>query len=283
MEAKSPVQTLEFTSNVSVAKVSRPLPAEFILAFFAGVYIAFGAQGSNMAAFNLLSDPAAYGLGRVLSGCIFSAGLMIVLVAGAELFTGNNLIIVGVLDKKVTVRKMLFNWLVVYIGNFAGSILIARMLSGSGLFSSGSNLLGAMTIKIAAGKCALNFAPAFMLGVLCNWLVCLAVWVSFAAPDVIGKFFACFFLICLFVTSGFEHSVANMYYVPAGLFAAQNPVLAEAAKGAGANIGALTWGNFFVKNLFPVTLGNIAGGALCVGTLYFLSLKKLVPVKKPAN
>jgi formate/nitrite transporter len=274
MEARSPVQILEYTSDAGVAKVLRGTLSQLILAFFAGVYIAFASEGSNMAAFNLFANPDTYGLGKVLAGAVFGTGLMLVLIAGGELFTGNTLIIVGVLDRKVKLQQMFANWTVVYLGNFIGSICIAYMMNKSGLFNSGNAVLGGQTIKIAAYKTGLSFPSAFFLGVMCNWLVCLAVWVSFAAKDVIGKMFSCFFIIGLFITSGFEHSVANMYYIPAGIMAKANPLWAEASHVATEQLDNLNWITFITKNLIPVTLGNIVGGSVMVGTLYWLSLTK---------
>ncbi|MDR1908565.1 MAG: formate/nitrite transporter family protein [Spirochaetaceae bacterium] len=274
MEARTPVQILEYTSDSAAAKVSRGVAAQLILAFLAGAFIAFASEGSTMAAFNLFSNPETYGLGRVLAGVVFGAGLMLVVTAGGELFTGNALLIVGVLDRRIKIRQMLFNWLIVYAGNFAGSLCIAWMMKESGLFDSGNAGLGGQTIKIAAYKTGLSFHSAFLLGVMCNWLVCLAVWVSHAAKDVAGKLLACFFIIGLFITSGFEHSVANMYYIPAGIMAASNPLWLYASGLSAAQAADLGWFSFLVKNLLPVTLGNITGGSFTVGFLYWAALKK---------
>jgi formate/nitrite transporter len=245
-----------------------------ILAFFAGAFIAFAAEGSNMAAYNLLAKPETYGLGRLVAGAVFATGLMMVLIAGAELFTGNTLIVVAMLDKRVAAGQMLKNWFFAYIGNLAGSVVIAWMMSQSGLFGSSGGLLGGITIRIAAGKTALAFFPALLLGIMCNWLVCLAVWVSFGAKDIIGKAMMTFFIICLFVTSGFEHSIANMYYIPAGIFAKANADWVSMSGVAAERLAGLNWGNFITKNLIPVTLGNIIGGMVMVGSLYWLALKK---------
>ncbi|WP_010256476.1 formate/nitrite transporter family protein [Treponema primitia] len=274
MEARSPAQILEYTSDVGLAKVQRGILGQLILSFMAGVFIAFASEGSNMAAFNLFANPDTYGLGKVLAGAVFGTGLMLVVVAGGELFTGNTLILVGVLDRKVKIRQMLSNWLVVYIGNLIGSVFIAYMMNRSMLFNSSNGVLGGQTIKIAAYKTALSFESAFFLGIMCNWLVCLAVWVSYAAKDVTGKLFACFFIICLFITSGFEHSVANMYYIPAGIMAKSNPLWVEASHVGAEQLANLNWLNFIIKNEIPVTLGNIVGGSGMVGLLYWISLKK---------
>ena len=274
MEARTPAQVLEYTGDVSVAKVRRKKSAQLILGFLAGAFIAFASEGSNMAAFNLFANADTYGLGKVLAGAVFGTGLMLVLLAGGELFTGNTLIIVGVLERKVRIREMLSNWVVVYLGNLLGSLFIAYMIVQSGQFSNAGGLLGGISIKIAAGKTALPFHAAFFLGIMCNWLVCLAVWVSYAARDVTGKILAVFFIICLFITSGFEHSIANMYYIPAGIMAKSNEVWRAASGLSAEQLAALNWGTFFTKNLFPVTLGNIVGGSGLVGGLYWLSLKQ---------
>ena len=274
MEARTPAEILAYTSDVGVAKAQRKIFPLLILAFFAGAFIAFAAVGSNTAAYNLLDKPETYGLGRVLAGAVFATGLMIVIIAGAELFTGNNLIIVAALDRRVTVKQMLTNWFFAYLGNLLGSIFIAWMISQSGLLNYSGGLLGGITIRIAAGKTALSFFPAFLLGVMCNWLVCLAVWMSFGAKDIIGKAMTIFFVICLFVTSGFEHSIANMYYIPAGIFAKVNPDWVAKAGRTAEQLASLNWGTFITKNLIPVTLGNIVGGAGLVGFLYWLALGK---------
>jgi formate/nitrite transporter len=244
-----------------------------ILAFLAGAYVAFASEGSTMASYNLLANDGTYGLGKVLTGAVFGTALMLIILAGGELFTGNSLIIVSVMDRKVTVRAMLLNWLLVYIGNFAGSLCIAVMMYHSGLFNSSSGALGGMVIKIASYKTALPFLSAFFLGVMCNWLVCLAVWVSYGAADTAGKVLAMFFIVGLFATSGFEHSIANMYYISAGILAKQNPQWLAMSHIPADQLANLNWLNFIVRNLIPVTLGNITGGAGMVGILYWLSRK----------
>jgi len=270
----APAEIAAFCTEVGVKKVAIPKPKAFVLAILAGAFIGFAAFGSNMAAHNLLADPATFGLGRCLAGIIFTVGLIMVIVAGAELFTGNTLITVGVLEKRVTWGAMLQNWVLIWIGNLVGSVLIAYLVTSTSLLSSSGSVLGAMTIKIAVGKVGLDFLPAIFLGILCNWLVCIAVWMSFSAQDVIGKAFACVFPIWLFVCSGFEHSVANMTYIPMGLFAKMNETWAEAAIALGVSpeqLDGLTWGSMMVDNLLPVTIGNIIGGAFFVGTLYWFS------------
>lgn len=268
----TPQEIAEATVQAGVKKSKMSVANMILLGILAGVFIAFAAEGSNMAAFNLFAKPETYGLGKVLAGSIFGTGLMLVLIAGGELFTGNTMIIAGVLDKKVALMAMLRNWFFVYLGNFIGSIFIAYMMSQSGLFASGANILGGVTIKIAAYKVGLSFTQAFFLGIMCNWLVCLAVWMAYGAKDMVGKIFAVFFPIWLFITSGFEHSVANMYYIPAGIMAKNNKAFTDAAALLGVTqekLGHLNWETFFVNNLVPVTLGNIVGGGIFVAAVYW--------------
>ena len=280
----TPAEIAAYTVEAGVKKSKLKAIHMLVLGFLAGAFIAFASEGSNMAAYNLFAKPETYGLGKVLAGAVFGTGLMLVLVAGGELFTGNTLIFMGVLEKKVKISAMLKNWFFVYLGNFLGSLFIAFMMNESGLFGSSAGLLGAVTIKIAATKVGLTFTQAFVLGIMCNWLVCLAVWLCYGAKDMAGKLLAVFFPIWLFITSGFEHSVANMYYIPAGILAKTNETFVSAAMSIGVTpekLEHLTWGNFFTKNLLPVTLGNIVGGSFFVGMIYwFVYLKKRSDIKK---
>lgn len=268
----TPPEITEATIQTGIKKSKMTILNMIILGILAGAFIAFAAEGSNMASFNLLAKPETYGLGKVLAGAVFGTGLMLVLIAGGELFTGNTMMIAGVLEKKVSIKAMLKNWFFVYVGNFIGSILIVYMMNQSGLFSSGDSMLGAVTIKIAAYKVGLTFIQAFFLGIMCNWLVCLAVWMAYGAKDMTGKIFAIFFPIWLFITSGFEHSVANMYYIPAGIMAKNNKTLTDAAAVLGVTpekLNHLNWEIFFINNLIPVTLGNIVGGGIFVAAVYW--------------
>jgi formate/nitrite transporter len=272
-----PQEILDVSLSVSESKAESGFVKLSVLGFLAGAFIAFAAEGSNMAAFNLLASPESYGLGRTLAGTVFGVGLMLVVLAGGELFTGNTLMIGGVIRRRITVPAMLRNWLIVYVANFAGAVFLAWLMYHSGLFHSGGDALGAVTIKIAAGKTGLPFARALILGILCNWLVCLAVWLSFGADTMAGKMLAIFFPIWLFITSGFEHSVANMYYVPAGIFAMSDAALTEAARSIGVTpemIDALNWPGFLAHNLLPVTIGNIIGGCVFVSGAYLLAFRR---------
>lgn len=283
----TPSEIIYTTIQAGIKKVSQRYSNQFILGILAGAFIAFAAEGSNMAAFNLWAKPETYGLGKVLAGAIFGTGLMLVVLAGGELFTGNTMILAGVLDGKVKLKDMLKNWLFVYFGNFAGSVILAYMMVHSGLFNSGANGLGGMTIKIASYKVGLSFMPAFYLGIMCNMLVCLAVWMAYGAKDMVGKIFAIFFPIWLFITSGFEHSIANMYYIPAGILAKANPSWVAEAHLTPTALANLNWGSFIVNNLLPVTLGNIVGGSIFVAGIYWFvyiknDLKKeCLPTKQP--
>ena len=274
---KKPLKPAEITDNIISASQERAgssFQKLFILGILAGAFIAFAAEGSNMAAFNLFAQPMTYGLGKALAGVVFGTGLMLVVLAGGELFTGNTLMLAAVLDQKITVSKMLRNWLIVYAGNFLGSLLIAYMMVNSGLLSSGAAMLGAVTLKIAVYKVNLSFLQAFYLGIMCNWLVCLAVWISAGAESMAGKIFSIFFPIWLFITSGFEHSVANMYYIPAGIMAKSNETFAQLSGLSAEALDSLTWGSFAIHNLIPVTLGNIIGGGIFVGMAYWYAYKK---------
>jgi formate/nitrite transporter len=272
-----PQEILSVSLSVSETKARSSFVRLAILGFLAGAFIAFAAEGSNMAAFNLLANAGTFGLGRVLAGAVFGVGLMLVILAGGELFTGNTLMIGGVIERRIGTGGMLRNWLIVYIANFIGSVFIAWLMYESGLFHSGGDVLGAVTIKIAAGKTGLAFHSALILGILCNWLVCLGVWLSFGADTMAGKILGIFFPIWLFVTSGFEHSVANMYYVPAGIFAKSDAALTDAALNIGTAAQAmdgLTWQGFLLHNLIPVTIGNIIGGCVFVSMAYLFAYRE---------
>lgn len=265
-------EILEKVSDSGIAKAEGKTLRLLIWALLAGAYIAFGAQASQMVSFNLLADPDSLGVGRLVSAAVFPVGLMMVVLCGAELFTGNCLMIIGVLDRKIRISGMLRNWVLVYLGNFLGALLVVALMKSTGLWKTGSGLLGASVIKTAQAKVQLSFGQAFVRGILCNWLVCLAVWMSTGARETVSKIFAIWFCIGLFVISGFEHSIANMYFIPAGIAAAADSGLAQLA---GCDVSVLTVGNFLIKNLLPVTLGNILGGGLFVGMVYWFTGRKL--------
>jgi formate/nitrite transporter len=266
----SPAEISERFIETGCKKASQSSLRHFLLGILAGAFIAFASQGSNVAIHTIES----VGLAKTLAGALFTTGLMMVVVTGAELFTGNALIVVSCLERKAKWIKLLNNWVFVYIGNFVGSMIVVVFVILSGQLDFSGGLLGGFTIKIAAYKAGLSFSRAFFMGILCNWLVCMAVWMASATKDIAGKLLAIFFPIWLFITSGFEHSIANMYYIPAGILASANPAWASAAEAlgiTGAALSNLNWGSFLLNNLLPVTLGNIVGGTVFVGAAYWLA------------
>jgi len=278
----NPLEITERFIEVGYEKTNSSIRKMILLGILAGAFIAFASEGSNTAIHTI----ASVGLGKALAGALFSTGLMMVVITGAELFTGNTLIVVSCLEGKSKWSGLLKNWFFVYIGNFIGSILIAVFIYLSGQFNFSGGALGGFTIKLAAYKVGLSFTNAFFMGILCNWLVCMAVWMAAAAKDIAGKLFAIFFPIWLFITSGFEHSVANMYYIPAGILAKNNQSWVDAAITMGVSVSkldALNWSSFIIKNLIPVTLGNIVGGSLFVGIMYWLSFLYKGNKNKSAN
>ena len=237
----------------------------FLLAILAGALIAFGGAATNTAAHT------AQGAGsvRLICGLLFPFGLGIVVLTGSELFTGNCLIAVSLAQKRVTLTAMLRNWVTVYLGNFVGALLVASCCAFIGQMDYSSGGLAIFTMKLAASKCALSFPAAVALGIACNVLVCLGVLCAMTAKDTVGKILGAYIPVALFVLCGFEHSVANMFYVPAGLFAASVPEYAALAAQSGLDLSGLTWGAFLVNNLLPVTIGNMIGG-VGVGLLLHL-------------
>lgn len=270
----SPDKILPRAFEVYTKKARIKTKKLLILSFFAGVFIALAAQGSSFAAANLLANKDTLGLGKLVQGLTFTPGLIFVILAGAELFTGNCLMITAFLDKKVCLKEMLKSWILVYLGNFIGCIFVAFLLSISGQWLLGDGLVGIRTILIAKSKIDLSFGQAFVLGILANFLVCLGVWMSLGAKSYGSKALAAFFPVAVFVLSGFEHSIANMYYIPAGILAKNIPDLAAKTGLDAAVLASINIPNMLVKNLIPVTLGNIIGGAILVGLLYFLAYRK---------
>lgn len=253
----TPLEIAESAINTGVKKCVLYKRKVFLLAILAGAFIALGAASSNMV-IHSLSDNFT-GLKKLLAGAIFPVGLMMIVMAGGELFTGNNLLVVAALQKKITWKDVLGNWFVVYTGNFIGACLIAWLLYQSGLFATSQGGLGVLHVNSALVKVNLTFSQAFIRGVLCNMLVVIAVWMAYGATSIGDKVLAIWFPVMLFVSGGYEHSIANMYYIPAGIFALDNPVLVQ----------QLNWYSFLLKNLVPVTLGNIVGGSVLVGIVYW--------------
>ncbi|MFA5393161.1 MAG: formate/nitrite transporter family protein [Candidatus Ratteibacteria bacterium] len=220
----------------------------FVYGILAGIYIGFGAAAATAVLSGGTLDP---GFGKFLAGTVFSVGLMLVLIPGAELFTGNILMVIGLLGKKYGVSKMLRNWLVVYLGNFIGGLLLAYLVFSSGLLQTNAltSTAGNIAARIAESKISLTFFQGFYRGILCNMLVCLAVIMCLSSKTIAGKIFGIYFPIMVFVASGYEHSIANMYFIPAGLMAS-------------GQFFSRFWEIF--RNLIPVTIGNIVGGLMIV-------------------
>jgi len=276
MDDKGPKTIAETVAqNVGVAKANSPWVSLFVLGILAGAYIGFGGLFSASITFDL---PPALGMGvkKLVGGAAFSIGLMLVVIAGAELFTGNSLMVSSVMIGEVTWQKVLAKWGIVYIANFIGSIILALLFYFSGLWKTGGGLLGETAVRLAYAKVNLGWGEAFVRAVGCNWLVCLAVWMALASRQVIGKIFAIFFPIMAFVAIGFEHCVANMYFIPTGIFLNHWAGIAP----TGLDMSSLTWTACFVNNLIPVTLGNTIGGVVFVGLGYWGAY--LRPPKHPA-
>ena len=273
MNLFSPAEVAKNYIATGKAKVNTPIWKMIFLGILAGAFIAVGGVASTTASVSI----TAASVGKLVGACVFPGGLAMVLLAGSELFTGNCLLTLPLLQKEIKVGGMLKNWVFVYIGNLIGGCLVAAFCAFGHQFSLFGNGMAVSVISTAAAKCSMPFGDALLKGIMCNFLVCIAVWISFAAKDVAGKIIGIFFPIMMFVLCGFEHSVANMYYISAGLFANGIPAYAEAAAAAGVNTSALTLGGFFGANLLPVTIGNIIGGGLFVGILYgaiYLGKKK---------
>ncbi len=249
----------EFVANyaaVGEGKAKAPAGRLFFLAILAGLLIGLGGAVTNTATHALDNVSAV----RIVSGLLFPFGLIMVVLTGAELFTGNCLITISIMEKRATFPGMLRNLGIVYAGNFLGAVLLAAACAYCGQLSYSAGGLAVATIRLAAAKSATPFFSAFILGILCNILVCAAVMSALCAKDAFGRAVGAYVPVAVFVLCGFEHCVANMFYVPAGLFALTVPQYAELAAQAGIETTGLTWGGFLINNLLPVTLGNLAGG-----------------------
>jgi len=272
IDALLPNEMARRAEYIGVRKAEAPTLQLFSLAVLAGAFIALGAVFATTIATGT-SGTLPFGVTKLLVGFVFCLGLVLVIVGGAELFTGNNLIVMAWANGKVSTRALLRNWVIVYIGNFIGSVGTAVLVffSKQYMFSSGG--IGTTALKIANGKVNLDFVQAICLGILCNTLVCLAVWMTFSARSTADKIAAIIFPITAFVAAGFEHSVANMYFIPIGLLIKGfDPAFAAQT---GLELTNLTWSRFFIHNLLPVTIGNIIGGSLFVAAIYWaIYLKK---------
>jgi len=262
-----PPQTIAETvaSTVGVGKVTSPWVTVSVLGILAGAYIGFGGLLSTAVSFDV-AQTLGIGFQKFLAGSAFSVGLMLVVIAGAELFTGNNLMLSSAMAGKITFSTMWVRWGVVWFANLLGSLILALMLHLSGLWKTGNGALGASAVGIAYLKVNLSFIEVLVRAIGCNWLVCLAVWMALAARQTIGKIFAIYFPIMAFVAIGFEHVVANMYFIPAGIFLR---CWAGIAAPPGLDPASLNWVSFLWRNMVPATIGNIIGGGVFVGMSYW--------------
>lgn len=256
MNLFTPQELITNYVRVGVAKAAYPVWKLLLLGLLAGALIALACVASSTA----VHDATSVGGSRLISGVIFAFGLGMVIMIGAELFTGNSLMVVSVFERQIRLRGMLQNWGFVYLGNFAGAVVLAVACVYSGQLNYSANGLAAYTIRIAVAKSSLSFSAAFVFGFFCNLLVCTGVFIALSSHDVTGRLLGAFLPVVYFVCAGFEHCVANMYYVPAGIFALSVPTYAVKAAELGIDTVALTWTNFLLSNLLPVSLGNIAGG-----------------------
>ena len=259
LDALPPPEMARRAERVGVTKAGLDTATTFALSVLAGAFIAMGAVFATTATAGGGELP--YGVTRLLGGLTFSLGLILVVVAGAELFTGNNLIVMAWASRRVSTLRLLRNWAIVYAGNFAGAIGTAAIVYLSEQWAFGGDRVGENALRIANNKVQLGFIEAIALGVLCNALVCLAVWLCYSARTTADKVLAIVPPIAAFVAAGFEHSVANMYFIPYGLFVESTEAIAD--------VPGLTWGDFLWANLVPVTIGNVIGGALMVGAIYW--------------
>jgi len=281
IDALLPQEMASRAENLGVRKSEISVLKTFLLAVLAGAFIALGAifattvsaAGVPVTAPDgtvIYNAALPYGLIRLLAGLVFSLGLILVVVGGAELFTGNNLIVMAWASGKVRGLKVLRNWFIVYIGNFFGAVGTAGIMFFTKQYTFGSNAVGIVALKTAVSKCDFTFVQAVALGILCNALVCLAVWLTYSARTTTDKILAIIFPIAAFVAAGFEHSVANMYYIPYALFIKFfDPDFIGKVSGQVAHLETLTWQGFFLHNLLPVTIGNIIGGSVLVAAVYW--------------
>jgi len=265
-----------------VVRASTDLLTVFVLAILAGAFISFGAIFATTVSAGSIAITASdggaslsaglpYGIVKLLTGLVFSLGLLLVVIAGAELFTGNTMIVMAWAGGKVKSRALLMNWLVAFTGNFIGAIATAGLMFYTTQYTFGGGAVGLAALTTANGKAGLAFVPALTLGIMCNALVCLAVWMCYSARTTIDRVVTIVPPITAFVAAGFEHSIANIYFIPMGLF-----IKAGAPKSFWNSIGktaadfqALTWENFLLGNLVPVTIGNIIGGSVMVAAVYW--------------
>jgi formate/nitrite transporter len=266
-DALSPMEMAQKAETIGVRKVAFSFWQVFVLSVLAGAYVALGSMFATTVATGASALP--YGVARLLIGLAFCIGLILVVVGGAELFTGNSLIVMAWFSRKVSTGALLRNWAIVYLGNFVGSLGTAALVFFSKQYTFGGGSLGETALKIAVSKMHYGFIQALALGILCNGLVCLAVWLTYSARSTADKILAIIFPVTAFVAASFEHSVANMYFIPYALFINTfDPAFVTGLADKAPDLSSLGWGSFFLNNLLPVTIGNIIGGAGLVALIY---------------
>jgi formate transporter FocA len=274
-DALVPAEMAVKAAETGVKKTALDTLRMFLLAVLAGAFISMGAVFATTVSAGGSALP--YGVARLLAGLTFTLGLILVVVSGSELFTGNNLIVIAFANRRITLGALLRNWSIVYLGNFVGAVLTAYLMFLTRQYTFGGGSVGLAALNAGEAKTSLVFAQAVVLGIFCNALVCMAVWMCYSARSTIDKILAIVPPIAAFVAAGFEHSIANMYFIPIAMFIKQlgSPTFFEAIQKTPADFPHLTWSNFFLVNLLPVTIGNIIGGVLMVGLMYwFIYLSK---------
>jgi len=276
LDALLPPEMAERAEAIGARKAAVDLPRLLTLAVLAGAFIALGGVFATTALAGTGGSP--WGPSRVLAGAVFSLGLILVVVGGAELFTGNNLVVMAWASGRVGTVAVLRSWTVVFAGNFVGAIMTTLAVALAGTHRGGAGAFGLAAFAIAHAKVQPGFLEAVVLGMLCNALVCLAVWLSYSARTTADRILAIVPPIAAFVAAGFEHSIANTYFVPYAMFvAALDP---DFVIGRGLGAPALTWGAFLGRNLMPVTIGNLIGGSVLVGAVYwFVYLRPRLPIR----
>jgi formate/nitrite transporter len=266
LDALPPPAMARKAAEVGVAKAGLPAAKTFVLAVLAGAFIAMGAVFATTVT---AGGGVPFGVSRLLGGLVFTLGLILVVVAGAELFTGNNLIVMAWASRKVSTLRLLRNWTIVYAGNVVGAVATAALVFAGKQYTFGGGAVGDQALAIASAKTGLGWGQAVALGALCNALVCLAVWLTYSAHTTTDRILAVIPPIAAFVAAGFEHSVANMYFIPAGLLVETDASWLAGREGL-PDLSGLSWGSFVADNLVPVTLGNVVGGAVMVAAVYWL-------------
>ena len=259
---RTPSEIAATSVNAGVAKSRAGTVTLIVLGFLAGSFIAMAAVASHTVSYALgaWAGPSA---AKLISGLVFSVGIVMVIIGGGELFTGNSLMVMALLDRRIRVGALIRNWVIVYFSNMAGAVFVAWLYHETGLWQTADGASAQALIMTAMRKSSLEFWPAFFRGVLCNWLVCMGVWMSYSADDVSGRIVPLAMAVSAFIMSGAEHSVANMFYIPIGYMVSSAP----AAQGFAAA----------ARNLLPVTLGNVVGGGVLVGTMYWWAYMRPTP------